>query len=670
MHQDFGLFVTFTMALITAFFGGYLARRVGLPTMVGYLLAGMVIGPFTPGFVGDTGQISQLAEMGVIFMLFGIGLHFSLKDLYAVWKVAIPGATLQVIGATLIGYLLTQAWGWSVNASLVLGLAISVASTVVLLRGLEDNGLLNTGHGKVAIGWLVFEDIATVAILVLLPALTGEGVNPIEGAVIALGKTVIFAAIMLFIGKRAISWLLLRTAHTRSRELFILAVVTIALGTAFGATEFFGISLALGAFLAGVVVGESDVSHQVGAEILPFREIFAVLFFVSIGMLVNPAELIANLGQVLALTALVIFGKAAITLLLGVILPAPLKTMVVVAVGLSQIGEFSFIVGQSGVALGILTQQQYSLILAVAVITIIVNPLFYRLIPTLEAALIRIPLFAWGDHNRVSGSFELPPEGLSGHVVVVGRGRIGSYVGRMLHLLDMPQLMIERDVERMEEVQSKGVMTLFGNAADSELLVHAHLDKARALVVTVPDEITSELIVIAARHINPNLPIIVRARTEDSIDRLTKHGANYIIHPELEGGLEMVRHTLLVLGYPTLQIQRYVDEVRHDAYDMTNVTHAEKRVLDQLMQTVRGMEITWHTITPDSPVVGQTLAEANLRAKVGASVIALVRDGHVMPNPKSHTSFEVGDLVGVIGEDAELAAAAPYFDPSFAFEPA
>lgn len=668
MHQDFGLFVTFTMALVTAFFGGYLARRVGLPTMVGYLLAGMVIGPFTPGFVGDTSQISQLAEMGVIFMLFGIGLHFSLKDLYAVWTVAIPGATLQVIGATLIGYLLTQAWGWSVNASLVLGLAISVASTVVLLRGLEDNGLLNTGHGKVAIGWLVFEDIATVAILVLLPALTGEGANPIEGAIVALIKTVVFAAIMLFIGKRAISWLLMRTAHTRSRELFILAVVTIALGTAFGATEFFGISLALGAFLAGVVVGESSVSHQVGAEILPFREIFAVLFFVSIGMLVNPAELIANLGQVLALTALVIFGKALITLLLGLILPAPLKTMVVVAVGLSQIGEFSFIVGQAGVGLGILTQQQYSLILAVAVITIIVNPLFYRLIPILEAALIKTPLFAWGNRNRVSGSFELPPEGVSGHVVVVGCGRIGAYVGRMLRLLDLPQLMIERDVDRMEEVQSRGVMTLFGNAADSELLVHAHLDKARALVVTVPDEITSELIVIAARHINPDLPIIVRARTEDSIDRLTKHGANYIIHPELEGGLEMVRHTLLVLGYPTMQIQRYVDEVRHDAYDMTNVTHAEKRVLDQLMQTVRGIEITWHTITADSPVVGQTLAEANLRAKVGVSVIALVRDGHVMPNPKSHTAFEVGDLVGVIGEDAELAAVAPYFDPSFALD--
>lgn len=663
MHGDFSLFATFTMALVTAFIGGYIARRLKTPTMVGYLVAGLVIGPFTPGFVGDSADITQLAEMGVIFMLFGVGLHFSLKDLWNVRTVAIPGAILQTLTATVVGFAVTQSWGWSVNASLVLGMAISVASTVVLLRGLEDNGLLNTPHGKVAVGWLVFEDIATVAILVLLPALTGDVANPLESAAIAILKTVIFAVIMLFVGTRFLSWLLKRIAHTRSRELFILAVVTLALGTAFGAAELFGVSLALGAFLAGVVVGESDVRHQVGAEILPFREIFAVLFFVSVGMLVDPAQILENLGQVLEITTLIIVGKAVITLLLGFILPAPTRTMVVVAVGLSQIGEFSFIVGQAGVGLGILSQEQYGLILAGSVISIIINPMLYHAIPELERLILKIPLIAQRNDNR-----HLAPDpvqhGLTDHVVIVGYGRVGAYVGNMLKLLKLPELVIEQDVDRVEGFREHGVPTLFGNAADSEILTHAHLERARALVVTVPDEITTELIVIAARHLAPKLPIIVRAASTEGVKRLVKHGANYVIHPELEGGLEVVRHTLLVLGYPTLQIQQYMDEVRSDAYDIERITMAEQRVLDQLLRTVRGMEIVWHTITADSQVLGQTLAEANLRAKVGASVIALVRDGHVTPNPKSNTVFNEGDIVGLIGDDHELEAAAHLLDPA------
>ena len=338
MIHNLALLVDITVALLTAFVGGYLARRIGLPSLVGYLLAGMAIGPFTPGFVGDIDDISQLAEMGVIFMLFGVGLHFSLNDLWAVRRIAIPGAILRMLIATALGFLLTQFWGWSIEAGLVLGLAISLASTVVLLRGLEDNGLLNTPHGRIAVGWLVLEDLATVAILVLLPALLGGSGNGWQTGGLAILKTALFVGLMLAVGAKVMPWLLTRIAHTRSRELFILAVVALALGTAMGAAEWFGVSLALGAFLAGVVIGESDVSHQVGAEVLPFRDIFAVLFFVSVGMLVNPAALLASAGQVLALTALIVIGKAVLTLLLGVVLPASARTMLVVAAGSSQIG--------------------------------------------------------------------------------------------------------------------------------------------------------------------------------------------------------------------------------------------------------------------------------------------------------------------------------------------
>ena len=360
MHPELPLLLNIAIALAYAFVGGVVARRVGLPPIVGYLLAGVAIGPFTPGFIGDSESIGQLAELGVIFLMFGVGLHFSLRDLWQVRDIAIPGAIIQMAVATGAGYLLTQAWGWPKVSGLLLGVAISVASTVVLLRGLMDNGLLDTRHGRVAVGWLVLEDIATVIILVLLPAFgpTSEGGAGLSSAGVAMGKAAAFIALMLLLGNRVVPWVLVQIVHTRSRELFILAALTIALGTALLSAYMFGVSLALGAFVAGVVVAESPYSHQVGADLLPFREAFAVLFFVSVGMLVNPAYLVSHWMEVLLLSGLVIVGKALIALFTGLMFPHPAKTAIVVAAGLSQIGEFSFIVGQAGLSLGLLDQSQ------------------------------------------------------------------------------------------------------------------------------------------------------------------------------------------------------------------------------------------------------------------------------------------------------------------------
>ncbi len=663
MNHELALFATITMALLTAFVGGYIARRLGLPTLVGYLVAGMVIGPFTPGFVGDSAATSQLAEMGVIFMMFGVGLHFSLKDLWNVRAVAIPGALLQMFIATILGFALTQLWGWSVSAGLVLGLAVSIASTVVLLRGLEDNGMLNTAHGKVVIGWIVFEDLATIAILVLLPALVGgtDG-NASEGIGLALLKTGIFVAIMLLAGARLMPWLLTQIARTRSRELFILAVVTVALGTAFGAAELFGVSLALGAFLAGMVVGESDISHQVGAEVLPFRDLFSVIFFVSVGMLVNPAVILANAGQVIILTALIVIGKGILTLLLGTVLPASGRTMLVVAAGLSQIGEFSFIVGQTGVTLGILSQDQYGLILAGSVLSIVINPFMFRAIPAVERALQYVPIL-WKRLDRGGPTPEPMHDGMHDHVVIVGYGRVGKHIGRVLENLKLPFLVVENDAAQAAEIQGLGIQTLFGDAANSEVLTHVGLENARALVVTVPDEATAELVVVAAHNLAPKLPVIARAGTESGVKRLAKFGAHYIIHPELEGGLEIVRHTLLSLGYPMGQIQQYTDAVRSDAYAATLAGNEKYRVLDQLVSAMRSVEIAWQPVSAASPVLGKTLAEANLRTVVGASVIALIRNEKVVPNPKSDTKFLEGDLVGFIGSTHELAEVEKFLNP-------
>lgn len=664
MPHSVVLLTSITVALLTAFVGGFAARKLGLPTMVGYLLAGLLIGPFTPGFVGDVSAISQLAEMGVIFMMFGVGLHFSLKDLWSVRTIAIPGALMQTLLATLIGFGLTRFWGWSVEAGVVVGLAISVASTVVLLRGLMDNGLLNTQQGRVAVGWLVLEDLATVAILVLLPAFFGASNGGVwQSAGRAILGSAVFVALMLFIGKRFMPWLLTRIAYARSRELFILAVVALALGTALGAAELFGLSLALGAFLAGVVINESDVSHQVGAEILPFRELFTVLFFVSVGMLVNPASLLREFDQVLLLTALIVMGKGIITLLLGLILPTSLSTIVVVAAGLSQIGEFSFLVGQAGLSLGLLTQEQYGLILAGALISIVLNPFMFRLVPRVESFLQRMPGYGRVFRSRVP-SLPPVPEGLRDHVVVVGYGRVGEHIVTILERLEETCLVVELDAALAADFQSHGVLTLFGDAANSEVLTHTNLPKARALVVTVGDETAAELIVATASVLAPDVPIIARAATTAGVNRLYTHGAQDVIHPELEGGLEVVRHTLLKLKYPMLQVQEYIDAVRRDAYDVSVNRPDELHLLNQLVATVRGIEIAWRAVSAQSAVIGQTLSEANLRSRTGASIIALVRDRELTANPKSSVVFVEGDLVGMIGDEEQIAAAERILDPS------
>lgn len=643
------------MVLVAAFVGGYVARRLKVSPLVGYLLAGVAVGPFTPGFVGDIADISQIAELGVIFMMFGVGLHFSIKDLWAVRRIAIPGALGQMLVATAMGLGLTQLWGWTVGAGLALGLAISIASTVVLLRGLMDNGLLQTRHGQVAVGWLILEDLATVAILVILPAVLGDVADPWRSATGAIVKTIVFVAAMLFVGSRIMPWVLKLIARTRSRELFILAVVVLALGTALGAAVLFNVSLALGAFLAGVVIAESDVSYQVGAEVLPFREIFAVLFFVSVGMLVNPLDVVANAGQVLAITGLIVIGKFLITVLMGAALRAPARTSLVVSAGLSQIGEFSFIVGQASMSLGVLSQEQYGLILAGALLSIVVNPWMFHLIPVIEARLQRWPRI-WHYMNGVESMPPLSTNKQSQHVVIVGHGRVGKHIVDVLDKLKVPMLVVELDATHAETFKQRGIPTLFGDAANSEVLSHVGLARARALAITISNETSAEVIVGAAHELAPTVPIIARAATTEGVRRLAERGATDVIHPELEGGLEIMRHTLIALDYPTGQVHQYIDAERRNAYHTSNGNEDHRR-LDHFMAAVRGMEIVWRPIRGGSALIGRSLAEANLRAKHGISVIALVRNREVVANPAPHMRFAEDDVIGLLGEADQIAAA-------------
>ena len=653
MHE-LPLLVNITLALVVAFLGGIVARRMGLPTIVGYLLAGIAIGPFTPGFVGDIDTIQQLAELGVIFLMFGVGLHFSFKDLWNVRDIAIPGALIQTAIATLLGFGLTQLWGWTPLAGLVLGLAISVASTVVLLRGLMDNSLLNTSHGQAAVGWLVMEDILSVLILVLMPTIAASsGDFNWQDLAVTLLKAAAFITIMFFAGTRLLPWLLEKIAHTRSRELFILAILAITLGTAMSASELFGVSLALGAFMAGAIISQSRLSHQVGADLFSFRETFSVLFFVSVGMLVNPVFLWENLGQVASLTFLVVLGKAIIVILMGFFFSRPARTFLVVAVGLSQIGEFSFILGKGGLSLNLLDSNQYSLILAAALISITLNPFMYKLLPWLETQLRKIPGF-WKKLDASIRILEIKKDELVKHVVIIGYGRVGKHMVDVLEKLSVPMLVIEDDTERIITLNRRRIPTLYGDASNSEVINHAHLDRASALVVTIPDETSATLIVTAARDLNPDLPIIARAATEQGVRFLSNLGANHTIHPELEGGLEMVHHTLLSLGYPLQEVHHYAEAVRHDHYNFNITSDEEHRSLHDLLMAFQGIEIIWLALNENSFLVGKSLTEADIRAKTGASVVALIRNDKLTANPKSMTIFETGDRIGFIGEKGQI----------------
>ena len=555
------LLTTVAVALAYALVGGILARRVGLPTIVGYLVAGVALGPFSPGFTGDSQTITELAELGVILLMFGVGLHFSLTDLWQVRNLAVPGALSQMAVISVAGYFIASAWGWSVGGAWLFGIAASVASTVVLMRGLMDEGQLHSPAGRAAVGWSVVEDLATVAVLVILPAIAGQGGQfGWQPVLMAAAKAVAFLAIMFLAGTRVIPFVLDRVAFTRSRELFVLVALTLAIGTALAAAALFGVSLALGAFIAGIVVSESPFSHQVSADLLPFREAFAVLFFVSVGMLVNPSYLAAHWTQVLVLYLFIVAGKALLTAVTVFVMPHPVHTALVLAAGRSQIGEFSFIIGQAGLGLGWISTEQYSLILAGAIVSITVNPLMFLLIGPSERWLRSFPSL-WKVLDRHGIAPPLPAS-MRDHVVIVGSGRVGRHLAATLGEQNVARLVVESNPHVLRKLQALHVPVLYGDAANSEILQHAALPHARSLVITVPDDASAVAMVKAARELAPNLRILARASSWHGGRQLLDAGVQHIVRPELEGGVEMVRQTLIALEFDGEEAQELANSVR------------------------------------------------------------------------------------------------------------
>jgi CPA2 family monovalent cation:H+ antiporter-2 len=554
MPHSVSLINTIAAGLGLALVLGFLAARVRLPALVGYLLAGVIIGPFTPGFVADAEIAAQLAEIGVMLLMFGVGLHFSLDDLLAVRKIAVPGALVQIAVATLMGGSLALWWDWPLGAALVFGLALSVASTVVLLRALESLGLLDSYTGRIAVGWLVVEDLAMVLVLVLLPPLAstlgGSADGADAGAIwTTLGVTLLqvggFVALMLVVGRRAFPWILWQVARTNSRELFTLCVVAAAVSIAFASAALFGVSFALGAFFAGMVMRESEFSQRAAEESLPLRDAFAVLFFVSVGMLFDPSVLIDRPLQVLAVVLVIVVGKSIAACVLVLAFRYPLNTALTVSASLAQIGEFSFILVGLGVSLKLMPAEGQSLILAGALISIATNPLWFSLIAPLQKWLHAHSSFARGLEARDDPLAELPTTTearyLSRQVVLVGYGRVGRRIAAALTAHRIPFVVAEQNRELVEKLRADGIAAVWGDASEPSVLIQAHIARARVLVIAAPDAMNVRQMVETARTLNPAIETVIRSHNEDEARLLTQEAAVTVFLGEHELAQAMAR---------------------------------------------------------------------------------------------------------------------------------
>ena len=560
-----GLIATITIALAAAFLGGFVATKLRLPPIVGYLAAGVAVGPFTPGFAADPEIARELADVGVILLMFGVGIHFSLRDLWAVRWLVVPGALAQIVVATAVTAAVVPLWGWTYAQGVVFGLAVSVSSTVVLIRALTDRGILESADGKIAVGWVVVEDLAFVVVLVLLPSLApalgaaGGGAvgDAIPALALTIAKVAVFGALMVVVGTRVIPWLLGQVARTGQRELFTLAVLVVALGVAVVAAVAFEVSIALGAFLAGVAISESDLSYQAAADALPLRDAFAVLFFVSVGMLFDPSYVVREPVLVVAVVVLVVARKWIVSAAIVLVAGYPLRTSLLVGAGLAQIGEFSFVLSQLDRGIGILPPAAHDLIIATAIITITINPLLFGIADRASErarglrALQRFEAFRAGAVARLDTKDVAE---LARHAVVCGHGRVGSLVTRALLRRNMDVIVVEQDRVIVEGLRASGIPAVYGDAGHPLVLERVHLDRAILLVVALRDPQTSRRVVEYARGRSERIGIVARAHSRESADYLRAAGANEVVLGEEELAIEMTNYAMHRLGVSPQEI--------------------------------------------------------------------------------------------------------------------
>ena len=573
MHEA-SLLPDLATALAAAFAGGFIARFLRLPTIIGYVAAGIAISPFTPGYSANVETVSDVADLGVIFLMFGIGLNFELRDLRAVQKVAIPGALALMVVLAVVGTGIGIVSGLDGAAAVAVGLAVCVCSSAVLSRSLQDRGLVDSIAGRLAIGVSIVEDLITVAILAVLPSLAAEGFGEALGdAGIAVIKAAAFVAIMVVVGSRVVPLVLRSVAGVGSRELFIVAVVAMALGIAVGGAELFEVSIAIGAFVAGVVISETEMGHQATADVVPLREAFAVLFFVSVGMLVDPGEVVGEIPLLLGIGAMVLFIGPVSVVGLFALMPYPGRVALIVGASLAHFGEFSFLIARDALNLELIDGRTHNAILAASALTIGLNPIVYNLMLRSEPFLARFgPI--WKAIDR-QGPLPAQFERMQGHVVILGYGRVGELTGHALSSLQRDFVIIEGDLPRARILSRSGLNVIWGDAASEHVLSRANVDRATLVVSALPDENSTLLAINNLRRIAPAIPAVVRARARDELRELARLGVEEVVVPEYEGGLELMSQALIALGYPAEDAELYRLAIRDIHYDIESLIHHE-----------------------------------------------------------------------------------------------
>lgn len=644
-----GIATDIVIVVVAALVGALIAQRLKQPLILGYILGGVLVGPYTGIItVSDVHDIELLAELGVALLLFALGLEFSLKDLQPVRRVALIGAPIQMILTIVVGFGIGRLIGLDWTESIWLGGIISVSSTMVILKTLMSRGLMGTLSSRVMIGILIIQDLAIVPLMLILPELNDlqAGIPSLAGAVV---KAVIFIAGMIFIGTRAMPALMRVIAQWNSRELFLLAVTALGLGIGY-VTYLFGLSFAFGAFVAGIVLSESDYSHQALGDITPLRDLFGLVFFVSVGMLLDPAYLIDNLSTVLLLVVLVTIGKMTIFSILvrsfgyGNIIP--------IAVGLTmfQVGEFSFVLARVGLSTESISQDLYSLMLTTAILTMILTPFISRL---------STPIYhRWKKQfqGEKLDTINLPKGGLHDHIIIAGGGQTGYYVAKVLQRMQLPFVVIELDQRRVDLCKQEGMPVIYGDVGQEIVLETASVHHARLMLLTLPAIVTTQMVADRVRMLNPELHIVARVESVELSHILHEHGVYEVVQPEFEAGLEIVRQALLHLEIPASEIYHFTDEVRHELYAPLREADPSYGTIDKLRHAAAHlMELSWIDLPGENAVVGKSIKDLQVRQQTGASVVGILRDGAMIANPGAESQLQTGDVIAVLGDRHQVA---------------
>ena len=644
-----GIATDIILLIVTAFFFGLLLHWLGQPLILGYIAAGVFLGPHTGGLtVSNIHEIELLAEIGIALLLFALGLEFSLKNLRPVRKVALIGTPIQMVLTIGLGIGIGQLMGWQLKSSLWLGAIISLSSTMVILKTLMNQGWLGTLSSKVMIGMLIVQDLAVVPLMIILPQLNNPAVGlPMLG--VAALKAAGFIAAVVFLGTRLLPRLLMHIAKLGSRELFLLAITAIGLGVGY-VTHMIGLSFAFGAFVAGMVLSESDYGHQALSDIVPLRDLFGLLFFTSVGMLLDPAFLLNHIWEVLFLVVVVGTGKGLIFALVARMFNYGNVIPLAVGLGLFQIGEFSFVLARVGLTTNSIDSEFYALVLDSAIVTMILTPLISG-----QTARIYALKKRWFRHETLE-SFNLPDAGLARHVVIVGGGRVGFQIARILKRFGMPFVIVDLDHRRFDQAKAAGMAVVYGDAGQEAVLEAARVKTAALLVLTIPGLVSARTVAEQSRRMNGGLTIVARTAGPDFFDSLKEAGVSEVVLPEFEGSLEMTRQSLLHLRVPPTEIQRYTDTARQELYATWFKEGKEYRFLSQLRGAEQQFDLQWVRLAPDSPMANTSIGASEIRKKTGVSVVGVVREEQLKPNPDADFVLKPNDLIAIIGEEKDREA--------------